>query len=193
MRKFLVVALMILPLVAVGCSKGPAEAALKAADEAIANVQPEAEKFVPAEFKSLADGAAEAKAKFDAGDYSAALAGAKDLPAKAAEVAKAAAAKKDELTAQWNELQGSVPAMVQGLADKVGALAALKRLPKGFDAAQLETAKASLADVTATWTAATEAFAGADLAGAIAKAGDTKAKAEALAASLEAVPLPPAK
>jgi hypothetical protein len=40
MRKFLVVALMVLPLLAAGCSKGPAEAALKAADEAIAKVAP---------------------------------------------------------------------------------------------------------------------------------------------------------
>jgi len=37
---------------------------------------------------SLEKEISEAKAKFDAGDYSAALAGAKDLPAKAAEVAK---------------------------------------------------------------------------------------------------------
>lgn len=73
MRKFLVVALMVLPLVAAGCSKGPAEAALKAADEAIAKVKPEAEKFVPAEFTTLTDAVAAAKAKFDAGDYAAAL------------------------------------------------------------------------------------------------------------------------
>lgn len=193
MRRFLIAVLMILPLIAVGCSKGPAEAALKAADEAIANVKPDAEKFVPAEFKTLTDAAAEAKAKFDGGDYSAALTVAKDLPAKAAEVAKAAAAKKDELTATWNEIQGSVPAMVQALTDKVGALAAMKKLPKGFDAAQLETAKTSLTDVTGMWTAATEAFGGGDLAGAIAKAGDVKTKAEELTKMLETVQVPAAK
>ena len=155
MRKLLVVALLILPLVVVGCSKGPAEAALKAADEAIAKVRPDAEMFVPAEFKTLADAAADAKVKFDAGDYAAALAAAKDLPAKAAEVATAATAKKEALRAQWTEMQGSLPALVQGLTEKVGALTAMKRLPKGIDAAQLETAKTSLADLTGIWTAAT--------------------------------------
>jgi hypothetical protein len=193
MRKFMVVALMALPLLVAGCSKGPAEAALKAADEAIAKVKPEAEKFVPAEFTTLADAAAAAKAKFDSGDYAAALAAAKDLPAKAADVAGAATAKKDELTKQWTDLQGSLPALVQGLADKVTALGGMKRLPKGFDAAQLETAKASLTDVTGLWTAATDAFNGGDLMGALAKAGDVKTKADALTAMLDTVPLPPAK
>ena len=180
MRKFLVVALMVLPLVAAGCSKGPAEAALKAADEAIAKVKPEAEKFVPAEFTTLTDAVAAAKAKFDAGDYAAALAAAKDLPAKATEVATAASAKKDALMKQWNDFQGSMPGIVQGLTDKVGALAAMKKLPKGFERAQLETAKTSLTEVTDLWQAATGAFGAGDIAGATAKAGDVKAKAEAL-------------
>ncbi len=193
MRKLMVVALLVLPLLVAGCSKGPAEAALKAADEAIAKVKPEAEKFVPAEFSGLADAAAAAKAKFDGGDYAAALAAAKDLPAKAADVARAATAKKDELTKQWTDLQGSLPAAVQGLTDKVTALAGMKRLPKGFDAAQLDTAKTSLADVTGLWTAATDAFNGGDLMGALAKAGDVKAKADALTTMLDAVPMPPAK
>jgi hypothetical protein len=193
MRKLLILALMILPLAVVGCSKGPAEAALKAADEAIAKVKPEAEKYVPAELKGLADAAAEAKTKFDAGDYSAALAGAKELPARAADVAKAAAAKKDELTAKWNEFQGSLPGVVQGLTDKVNTIATMKRLPKGFEAAQLESAKTSLSDVTGIWTAATEAFAGGDVAAALAKAGDVKTKAEELTKALETVQLPPAK
>ena len=97
MRKFLVCCLMILPLVVVGCSKGPAEAALKAADEAIAKAKPEAEKFVPEQFKALTDAAAAAKANFDKGDYAAVLTAAKDLPAKAAEVMTAATAKKEKI------------------------------------------------------------------------------------------------
>ena len=60
MRKLLVLGLMVLPLLVVGCSKGPAEAALKAADEAIAKAAPLAEKFVPDQFKTLTDAAAAA-------------------------------------------------------------------------------------------------------------------------------------
>ena len=193
MRKLMVVGLLILPLLVAGCSKGPAEAALKAADEAIAKVKRSAEMYVPEQYTALATAADEAKALFDKGDYAAALAAAKDLPAKAAEIQNAVTAKKDEFMKTWTEAQGSMPAVVQGLTDKVGALAAMKRLPKGFDAAQLETAKTALTDVTDLWTAATGAFGGGDLIGAVKKAGDAKTKAGELTTMIEAVTLPPAK
>lgn len=190
MRKLFVVGLMILALLAAGCSKAPAEAALKVADEAIANVKPEGEKYVPEQFNALTAAAADARAKFDAKDYKGSLTAAQELPAKADEVAKAAAAKKDELTAQWNEMQGSLPAMVQALTEKIGGLAAMKKLPKGVDAAMVETAKTSLADVTAGWTAASEAFTAGDVTGAVDKATEVKTKAEGLSTMLEAVPAP---
>jgi hypothetical protein len=193
MRKLMVVGLLILPLLVVGCNKAPAEAALKAADEAIAQVKPAAEMYVPDQFKTLESAAAHAKALFDKGDYAAALAAAKDLPAKATEVANAATAKKDEIVKTWTEFQGSLPALVQGLTDKVGVLAKMKKLPKGIDAAQLATAKTSLAGITDLWTAATAAFGGGDLKGAVAKAGDVKVKVGELTTMLEAVTLPPAK
>ena len=121
---------MVLPLLVGGCSKGPAEAALKAADEAIAKVAPVAEKFVPDQFKTLTDAAAAAKASFDKGDYAAALAAAKDLPAKATEVMTAATAKKDELTGLWNvHVQGRADPG-RRLAEKIDELVASKKLPK---------------------------------------------------------------
>ena len=194
MRKLFVVGLMILALLAAGCSKAPAEAALKVADEAIANVKPEAEKYVPEQFNALTAAAADARAKFDAKDYKGALTAAQALPAQADEVMKAAAAKKEELMKQWADMQGSLPAMVQALTEKIGGLAAMKKLPKGVDSAMVETAKTSLADVTAGWTAASDAFTAGDITGAIAKAGDVKTKAEQLSTMLEAVPAPaPAK
>jgi hypothetical protein len=193
MRKLLVLGLIVLPLLVAGCSKGPAEAALKAADEAIAQVQPEAAKFLPAGLEPLTAAAAEAKAKFDAGDYKAALAVAKNLPVKAADLAKDVAAKKNELMAKWNAVQGTLPALVQGLTERVGALAAMKKLPKGFDAAQLETAKTSLTDTTDLWATATNAFSAGDVVSAVAKAADVQTKADELAKLLETVVLPPAK
>lgn len=192
MRKLMVVGLLILGLLVAGCSKAPAEAALKAADEAIAKAKPEVEKYVPEQFTTLTAAAADARAKFDAGDYKGAMEAAKELPAKANDAMTAAAAKKDELMKQWTELQGSLPAMVQGLTDKIGALAAMKKLPKGFDAKQLETAKTSLAGVTSEWTAASEAFNGGDIMGALAKGGEVKTKAGDLMKMLEAVPAPAA-
>lgn len=193
MRNLFVVGLMILALLAAGCSKAPAEAALKVADEAIANAKPEGEKYVPEQFNALAAAGADARAKFDAKDYKGALTAAQAIPAQADEVMKAAAAKKEELMTQWADLQGSLPAMVQALNEKIGGLAAMKRLPKGVDAAMVETAKTSLADVTAGWTAASDAFNAGDVTGAIAKAGDVKTKAEQLSTMLEAVPAPAIK
>jgi hypothetical protein len=118
------------------------------------------------------------------------LAAAKDLPAKATEVMAAATAKKDELTKQWTDLQSSLPTLVDELAGKVGTLAEMKRLPRGFDAAQLETAKSSVSEVTSLWQTATEAFRGGDLMGAVAKAGDVRTKADELAKMLEGVAIP---
>ncbi|HET8798788.1 MAG TPA: hypothetical protein VFO89_13930 [Thermoanaerobaculia bacterium] len=187
MRKWMTIALLlVLALMVTGCGKAPAQAALTAADEAIANVKPEAEKYVPEEFAKLTAAAADARAKFDAGNYKDALTAAKDIPTQATEVLNAANAKKEELTGKWNELQGSMPAMVQGLTDKVSSLEAMKKLPRGFDKTQLETAKASLASVTSDWTAAADAFKSGDVTGALSKAEGVKSKAEELAKSLEA-------
>jgi hypothetical protein len=189
MRRF-VFLFLLLPLFVAGCNKGPAQTALTAAEAAVNEVKPDAEKFVPALFAPLSQSMADARAKFDQGDYSAALAAAKDVPTKAQEVLKAAQAKKDELTTQWNELSGALPAAVTTLGDKIGALETMKRLPKGFDATQLAAARTSLDEVKTMWTSASEAFTGGDLMGAVAKAGDVKAKAEALTQSLQTVEIP---
>jgi hypothetical protein len=193
MRKVLVACLLILPLLVVGCSKGPAEAALKAADEAIAKVKPEAEKFVPDQFKSLTDAAAAAKANFDKGDYASALAGAKDLPAKATEVMAAAAAKKDELTGVWKGMAETLPAQVASLTEKVNGLVAMKKPPVGLDKAKLEEVKTRLAEMSGSWTKATEVFNGGDVKGALELAGGVKANADWLQSSYDAIMPPPKK
>jgi hypothetical protein len=178
MRKFLICCLMILPLVAAGCSKGPAEAALKAADEAIAKVAPEAEKFVPDQFKTLTDAAAAAKASFDKGDYAAALTAAKDLPAKATEVMTAATAKKEELMGEWNVLSKDMPILVADWQKKIDELAASKKLPKTATPERVEEIKAKFAEVSTTWTKATEAFNAGDIKGALENGASVKASVE---------------
>lgn len=191
MRKLVVVGLMVLPLLVAGCNKGPSEAALKMADEAIANVVPEAQKFVPDQAKGLTDAAAAARAKFDAGDYTGALAAANALPAKATEVMTAATAKKNAWMGVWKGFQETLPGVVGGITEKVTALEAMKKLPKGIDAAGLAAAKTALTDVTGMWTTATEAFAAGDFKTALENGGEVKAKAEGLTKMLEGVRIPP--
>jgi hypothetical protein len=175
MRRLLVLGLMVLPLLAAGCSKGPAEAALKAADEAIAKVAPDAEKFVPEQFKTLTDEAAAAKASFDKGDYAAALAAAKDLPAKATEVMTAATAKKEELMGQWNVLSKDMPILLGDWQKKLDDLLASKKLPKTATPERIEEVKAKMAEVNATWAKATEAFNAGDLKSALDHGATVKA------------------
>jgi hypothetical protein len=177
----------------VGCSKGPAEAALKAADEAIAKVAPEAEKFVPDQYKTLTDAAAAAKANFDKGDYAAALAAAKDLPAKATEVMTAATAKKDELTGEWNVLSKDMPILLADWQKKFDELFASKALPKTATPARIEEIKAKLAEVNATWAKATDAFNAGDLKGAIENGASVKAAVDFVQSSWDALRPDPKK
>ncbi len=174
MRKLLILGLMVLPMFAAGCSKGPAEAALKAADEAIAKVAPDAEKYVPEQFKTLTDAAAAAKASFDKGDYAAALATAKDLPTKATEVMTAATAKKDELMGQWNVLSKDMPILLADWQKKIDELIASKKLPKTATPERIEEIKAKFAEVGTTWTKATDAFNAGDIKGALENGSSVK-------------------
>jgi hypothetical protein len=193
MRKLLILGLMVLPLFAAGCSKGPAEAALKAADEAIAKVAPDAEKFVPDQFATLTAAAAAAKASFDKGDYAAALAVAKDLPAKATEVMTAATAKKDELTAQWNVMSKDMPILVADWQKKFDELVAAKKLPKTATPERIAEMKTKFEELSTTWTKATDAFNAGDLKGALELGGNVKASVDWIQTTYDAVYAPAPK
>lgn len=166
-----------------GCSKGPAEESLKAADTAV-DAARSAEKFVPDQFKGLTDALAAAKDKFAKGDYAGSLADSKDIPAKATEVMTAAKAKKEELTRTWEALSKEVTGMVASITTRVGELSAMKKLPKGMDKAQLEAAKAGLDSVTQGWGAASDAVKAGNWADGIKKGGEVKTRAQEVMASL---------
>lgn len=184
----------------VACSqKEPAQAALTAAQTAVDGVKVEGVKYAPEATKGLTASFAAAQDAFNKGDYKTAMELAQSIPAKAKDVASAVAARKDELTKAWTDLSASVPGMVEQIKSKVDALAAMKKLPKDMDAAKLEAAKASLADVTSSWGAASDAFKAGNLSEAIAKGNDVKAKAAdamgalGLAAAAPAAAAPAAK
>ena len=178
--------------VAVACGKGPAQAALTAADAAVSGARADGEKYVPDQFKALAASAAGAKAKFDAGDYKGALEGAQAVPAQAQAVMQAAVAKKTELMESWKTMEGTLPAMVAAIQKKVMELAAAKKLPAGLDKAAVESAKTALEGATAVWAEAGTAFGAGDIVAATAKAGQVKATAEELMAKLGMSPAPAA-
>jgi hypothetical protein len=177
-------------VLAAACGKGPAQAALTAADAAVSGARADGEKYVPDQFKALSEAAASAKAKFDSGDYKGALEQAQGVPAQAQAVMQAAVAKKTELMESWKAMEGTLPAMVAAIQKKVMELATVKKLPSGLDKAGLDAAKTTLESATAMWAEAGAAFGAGDIMAATAKAGQVKATAEELMMKLGMSPAP---
>src|ERR1019366_6014931 len=171
------------------CSqKGPAEAALKAAEASMNEIRAEGSKYAPEETKGVLTSFVSAQDSFNKGDYKVAMEIAQGIPAKSKDVSAAIAAKKDELGKAWAGL-ASVPAMVDQIKAKVEALGAMKKLPKDMDASKLEAAKASLADMTKTMGEASEAVKSGNLADAVTKGNGVKAEAP----GAEGPPRPPGR
>ena len=157
--------------------KGPAETALKAAEEAINTAKVEASKYMPDQAKALESGLAAVREKLSKGDYKAVLSEAPALTSKAQQVASAAAAKKADLTKSWEGLSSGMPRVVEAIKSRVDILSQSKKLPAGMSAETLAQAKAGLNEITQQWTAATEASKGGNLMDAVAKASSVKVKA----------------
>jgi hypothetical protein len=177
-----------LALLASACNKGPAEAALTAADQALAAAKPEIERYVPEELDALATGIQAARSEFEKGNYTEALKAAQELPTKIQSAVAAAEEKRSQLTMTWTALTASLPGLIQSITEKVTALGAAKALPRGMTREMLASAQTDLGSVTEAWTAATAAFQGGDIPRAVETAQDVKAKAEALAGMLGLTP-----
>jgi hypothetical protein len=162
-----------------GCAsdKAPAEAALKAAEQAVNAARTEAARFVPDQAKALEAGLASAKDKFGKGDYKGALAEAQALPAKAKDVLAAATAKKAELTQAWEGVSAGMPKVVDAIKSRVDILSQAKKLPASMTKDKLTAAKAGLAELTQSWASASDAFKAGNVADALAKATAMKPKA----------------
>ena len=178
----------------VACSqKGPAEAALKAAEASMNEIRAEGSKYAAEQTKGVLTAYASAQDAFNKGDYKVAMEIAQGIPAKSKDVVAAVAAKKDELTKSWNALSASVPGMVEQIKAKVDALSAMKKLPKDMDAAKLEGAKAGLADLQKSWGEASDAFKSGNLIDANAKGNAVKTKVTDQMAALGLTPGAPAE
>ena len=189
---FVIMILTATLLAACGSSdKGPAEAAIKAAEEAVNAAKADAMKFVPDQANSLDAALAAVKDKFTKGDYKAALSDAQSLASKAKDVASAASAKKAELTKSWEDMSAGLPRVVDAIKSRVDILSQAKKLSAGMTADKLAEAKSGLAEITQQWTAATEASKGGNLMDAIAKATAVKKKAAEVLTTLN-MPVPEA-
>jgi DNA repair exonuclease SbcCD ATPase subunit len=171
--------LIVLVVFAAACASDtkPAEEAIKAAESAIDAARGEGMKYIPDQVQALEDELKAAKDAFARKDYKTALNAAKDLPAKAKDLAAAAATKKEELTKAWEEMSGGLPKMVEAIKSRVDVLSKSKKLPANLDKAALDGVKAGLSEVAEMWNEAQNAFSGGNLADAVSKAETVKGKA----------------
>jgi colicin import membrane protein len=206
MMKTLRLALILAPLALVaGCTdkfKEPAEAAVKAAEGAAEALKSdEVTQYAGGPAKAVTDALAGAKARLGAKEYEAALAAAKDLPARvkdvvgqASQAAQAAVeAKKKAVEAAWQEASKEAGAALAAAHDKVAALRKAKVLPKGFDKKKLAAAATKAAAVESDWAKAAEKAKAGAVEEATALARELAGRAKELASSLPAIKAPPAK
>lgn len=190
-----IVAMLFISVLFMACAdeKGPAELAMKAAEQAVAATKAEAEKLVPDQVAALESALASAKDKLAKGEFKEALSEAQGLVGKAKDVLAAAQAKKDELTQKWTELSQGLPQMVEAIQGKVDDLSKLKKLPKAITTEKLAEAKSGLEAVKADLAKAQESFTSGNIEEAIAVATAVKEKAVKAMESLGITAPEPAK
>jgi hypothetical protein len=171
--------------------KGPAEAALRAAEEAINSAKGEASRYAGDQVRAAESQLTALREKFNKGDFKSVLSEAPALATKAKDIASAAAAKKTQLTKAWQDMSAGLPKVVDAIKSRVDILSQSKKLPAGMTADKLAAAKSGLAEITKQWTEATAASTGGNLADAVAKASAVKKKAAEVLTALN-MPVPEA-
>lgn len=171
------------------CSqKDPAAKALDAAESALAAVHEDAMKYVPEQYDAVKSQLNTAREAFQAEKYGDALTSVKDIPAKARELADAAASRKKEVMAQlngdWTSLSAGVPGMVKGIEDKLAELGKMKKLPAGLDKEAVDAASTALTEAKASWDVASQAVTAGNLEEAVSKARSVESAAKDLMTKL---------
>jgi hypothetical protein len=166
-----------LGLLAAGCGnaqKDATNAAVEAAQSALNAAQTEAAKYVPDQLHAAQATLQSAKDALAKGDYQGALSAAKDAAGKARDLATAAAAKKDEWTKTWAELNQSLPKSMNLVKNKLEAYAHGARMPTGMDKEKLAEARAQYEQLKQTWADASAAATQGNLGDALKKASAIK-------------------
>jgi len=184
-----IAALASLLAVATACSqKDPAQEAIAAAENALAAVYEDAQKYVPERYAEVKAELEAARAAFNEERYADAIAAVKEVPAHAEELASEAVAAKQqrlsELNADWARLSGSLPGLMTSIGSRLGELGKMRRPPAGMDKQLLEEANAAYGSAQSAWEEAGGAFTAGDLEGAVGKARDAEAMAQDLVTRL---------
>jgi hypothetical protein len=164
----------------------PAKNALDNIQVTLNSVSAEAQKYVPEQYADAQSKAAALNASFEKKDYAAVVAGAPAVLAEINGLSGAATAKKDEMLKalgdEWRKLAVSVPQSISAVQSRIDDLSKTKRVPKDVD---LGAAKSGLADASAAWDKAEEAFKSGNPADAVTAAKDAQGKLGSAAAALK--------
>jgi len=182
--KYLYPALLAVLLGACARDKEPADAAIKAATQAIEQVRGEATRYAPEQLKQLEDSLKAAQDDFSKKEYKAALDAAGAVAAKAQDVARAAAAKKAELTKSWDDLSAGTAQMMDGIKSRLDILGKAKKLPTGLDKDKLAALTSGYDEAMKQFQAAKDAASAGDLNKAIEASNAVKQQAVDMAATL---------
>jgi len=182
--KYIYIAVLATLLVACARDKEPAEAAIKAAAQAIEQVRGDAALYAPDQLKQLEDSLKAAQDSFAKKEYKAALDAAGTLAAKAQDVAKAAAAKKAELTKSWEDMSAGIPQMMDAIKSRLDILGKAKKLPAGLDKDKLAALTSGYDEAMKQFQAAKDAASAGDLNKAIEAGNAVKQKGMEIATTL---------
>ena len=168
-----------------GCSsRGPAETALNSAEQALEGAKADLEAYVPDRYAALRAELTEARAKFDQGDYKAAMTAAQGVMPKIQEATTAAGQMKEEMGRMWSELSSSIPPMIATLKSRVEELSKMRKLPAGLTGETVEQAKSDLMGVEQQWSQATSAYESGRVSEAVQMASGVKADMDSLKVKL---------
>jgi hypothetical protein len=164
----------------------PAKNALDNINTTLNSVSADAQKYVPDQFAQAQGKVAALTASYEKKNYAAVVAGAPAVLTEVQGLASAAAAKKDEMVKalgnEWRSLAASVPQSLSAVQTRIDALSKTKHVPKDVD---LGAAKSGLADATAAWDKAQEAFKSGNSADAVTAGKDAQGKIASAAAALK--------
>lgn len=157
-----------------GCSQQkPAEQAVAAAEQALAEVHESALKYVPDRYAEVKIALDAARNLLQREKFGEALAAAREIPAQAKAIGAEAAAAREKLQAQlearWPQYVASLPGRMAELEARLKELSALKKLPEGLEARDLRSAGDALRVATEAWPKAVETFEAGDLERAVAR------------------------
>ena len=180
------IALLALALVG-ACAGGRsrAQAAIAAAEEALAPIAPEARRVVPDQLKPLTDALAVAKDKMGRREYDSAMALVQGIPAQTDSLAQIIVREKAAITEEMNMLNVAMPRNLAAVKTRLDRISP-RRLPRGMSRETFDTVQTTYREGVEEWPRIMTAYTAGNLHDAVSRATALKLR---VSRAMEAVGL----